>query len=474
MLVLTMNLILSIFLQAQLSYNIEKFLANDGSEGDHYGESVSLYKGYAIIGASGGYVEGGKAYIYKNINGIWEEDAILTAPDDDDITAFGLDVAIYDNIAAVTGWGVETNFTYFYKRISNEWVQTQKIDMQTSSVQNLHLNLTDEFLIFSDSNVETPENFQGTVSVLKNNNGVWELDQVLTTSTPIENAYFGSSICLYEDYLVIGADGRNVNGIWAGSVYIFRYNGTSWIHQTILLASDGETDDGFGKSVDMYNNKIVVGASHDDVNTGYATGSVYVFTENTGYWTESAKITAEDGESYDYFGASVSIYEDLIVIGAPEDLNNSSYYGSLTVFQYDGNSWLKQFKFIGNAENQGHYVGASVAMNEDYTLAGAPNSSDFGMFSGSAFILEDIATGITSSTFDKLTIYPNPSKGLIRFADLKNVQKIEIMDLSGKIVKSYIPITSVNSIDISKLKTGVYMLKAYQDYGIYLEKIVKE
>jgi len=65
---------------------------------------------------------------------------------------------------------------------------------------------------------------------------------------------------------------------------------------------------------------VVIGAYQDD-DKEYNSGSAYVFTrvtagDLTSGWTQVAKLTADDGAASDYFGYSVSIDGDTVVIGA--------------------------------------------------------------------------------------------------------------------------------------------------------------
>ena len=60
-------------------------------------------------------------------------------------------------------------------------------------------------------------------------------------------------------------------------------------------------------------------------------GSAYVFTRNTAGdlasgWTQVNKLFASDGANSDWFGGSVSIDGDTMVIGADDDDNKGSAY----------------------------------------------------------------------------------------------------------------------------------------------------
>lgn len=91
-------------------------------------------------------------------------------------------------------------------------------------------------------------------------------------------------------------------------------------HTAKLVASDGALGDNFGYSVAIDGDTIVVGARYDD-DKGSNSGSVYVFGWNggTSSWSQQQKLTASDGASSDYFGFSVAISGDVIVVGVYSD-----------------------------------------------------------------------------------------------------------------------------------------------------------
>ena len=73
----------------------------------------------------------------------------------------------------------------------------------------------------------------------------------------------------------------------------------------------------FGRAVAVDGDLMVVGAIDDD--RGAEAGAAYVFGRNqggTGAWGQVVKITASDGAEYDYFGYSVAISGDTVVVGA--------------------------------------------------------------------------------------------------------------------------------------------------------------
>lgn len=140
--------------------------------------------------------------------------------------------------------------------------------------------------------------------------------------------------------IAIGAHWDDDNGFDSGSTYIFRWNGTQWIEEQKLVASDGNNADMFGKSISVSSDVVVIGASTDD--KGHNSGSAYIFRWNGVRWNEEQKLLASDGVEHDFFGHSVSILGDVAVIGAWQNYINGN--GAAYIFRWDGAQWIEDHK----------------------------------------------------------------------------------------------------------------------------------
>ncbi len=137
---------------------------------------------------------------------------------------------------------------------------------------------------------------------------------------------FGESVSISGDVAVVGARLDDDNGNASGSAYVFRWNGSAWVQQAKLTASDGAAGDFFGFSVSISGDVAVIGAFFDDDN-GINSGSAYVFQKPVGGWvdmTQTAKLTASDGAANDIFGHSVSISGEVAVVGALGTMTTAS------------------------------------------------------------------------------------------------------------------------------------------------------
>jgi len=182
---------------------------------------------------------------------------------------------------------------------------------------------------------------------------------------PSDGASFDvfGAVSISGDYAVVGAPGDNED---SGSVYIFRRNGAMWEEENKIKASDGDSDDGFGGSVSISGDYMIVSATGDDDN-GPESGSAYVFRRDGINWIEEKKLTASDGTAGEQFGSSVSISEDYAIVGASADDGKGAAY----IFRRDGSNWGDEQKLTASDGAYSDYFGFSVSISGDYTIVGA-------------------------------------------------------------------------------------------------------
>lgn len=102
------------------------------------------------------------------------------------------------------------------------------------------------------------------------------------------------------------------------AIHNFTDQAYAQIREFKITASDGAINDQFGLSVSISGDYAVIGAFFDDDN-GNNSGSAYVFKRTDSIWTQEAKLLATDGTENDFFGNSISISENYVVMGAFQD-----------------------------------------------------------------------------------------------------------------------------------------------------------
>jgi parallel beta-helix repeat protein len=210
-----------------------------------------------------------------------------------------------------------------------------------------------------------------------------ELAKLLASDGAAGDAFGGCALC--GDVAVIKASGDDDNGSNAGSAYVFRFDGSTWMQETKLLPSDGAPDDHFGSSVGISGDAIVIGAHYDDDN-GSGSGSAYVFRYDGATWMEEAKLLPSDGAAGDDFGFTVAISGDTALIGAPGDDDNGQHSGSAYVFRHDGSSWIEEAKLLASDGWSGDEFGYFISISGDTALIGAWLDDDNAPNSGSAYV----------------------------------------------------------------------------------------
>jgi len=122
-----------------------------------------------------------------------------------------------------------------------------------------------------------------------------------------------------------------IAGKMTGVAGVFVRSGTTFTQQQKLVANDGAAYDYFGASVALDGDTLVVGAYWDD-DKGSDSGSVYVFVRSGTTWTQQQKLVANDGAASDRFGYSVAFDGDTLSVGAYWDDDKGSNSGSVYVF----------------------------------------------------------------------------------------------------------------------------------------------
>jgi hypothetical protein len=210
--------------------------------------------------------------------------------------------------------------------------------------------------------------------------------QKLTATDGHSFDQFGISVAISGDTLLSGAyQDDSSAGADTGSAYVFHANGASWTRQAKLVASDAHLDDEFGSAVALWGDTAVVGARFVDTN-GTNSGAAYVFTRSAGVWSQQQKLLAFDGAPFDGFGASVAIRGDTLVVGAPTGSSPMFESGSAYVFTRSGTTWTLQQKLVAADAAQSDGFGVAVALEEDLLLVGTPGKDLPALDAGAAYV----------------------------------------------------------------------------------------
>ena len=270
-----------------------------------------------------------------------------------------------------------------YKTTNPKWSEQTKLTASDGEVINffgLSVSIEGDYVVIGAHGDKENGDFSGSAYIFKRDGQDWIEDVKLLASDGRTNMMFGYSVSIDGDYLIIGAP--DADG--PGSAYIFKNNGGTWIEQQKLTASDGEIWDEFGTSVSIDGDYSVVGAQFDD-----DIGSAYIFKRERETWNEEAKLTSSDSELDDCFGISASLCGEYAVIGGWGDGN---FTGAAYVFKRSGTTWTEEAKLTASDGLPGDRFGVSVSTNGEYTTIGTVNNEGW---TGAAYIFKRSDTNWT-------------------------------------------------------------------------------
>jgi hypothetical protein len=311
------------------------------------------------------------------------EIAKLTASDAAYADWFGFSVSISGNTAAVGAWyddgpaGTNQGSAYVFVRQGTVWVQQAKLTASDGAMHDLFgasISISgDTIVVGSFGNGGPLVKRLGCAYVFVRQGTTWVEEAKLTASDATEYDWFGGSVSMSGDTVVIGAHGDGgPEATDRGSAYVFVRQGGTWVQQDKLTASDGAAYDKFGSSVSISGEIVVIGAWADDGSAGSDQGAAYVFVRQGITWVEQAKLTASDASAGDHFGNCVSVDGDTMVVAACyDDGSAGNYQGSAYVFVRDGTTWAPQAKVMASDAAPGDCFGASVFISGDRALIGS-------------------------------------------------------------------------------------------------------
>jgi len=248
----------------------------------------------------------------------------------------------------------------------------------------------------------------GAVYVFVRSGTTWSQQAYLKASNAQADDDFGTSVAISGDTVVVGAQGEDSaatgvdgdqgdnfsTGANSGAAYVFTRNGTTWSQQAYLKASNTGISDSFGRSVAVSGDTIVVGADGEDSaatgvdgsqgdNSAIDSGAAYVFTRNSGNWSQQAYLKASNTGAADRFGNSIALSGDTIVVGAcnedsnatgvdgDQNDNSKTYSGAAYVFARRGGTWSQQAYLKASNTDAEDFFGWSVSVSGDLFVVGA-------------------------------------------------------------------------------------------------------
>jgi hypothetical protein len=354
---------------------VQSLVAPEVGALDEFGVSVSISGELAAVGARSSQDRNGAAYVFRFDGSKWAGEQRLTASGLP--PRFGTSIAVSGDLIVVGATHVDnlSGAAYVFGFDGSRWIEQQKL---TASDAPRH--------VFFGHSVATADDLLvvgafGAAYVFRFDGFAWIEEQRLIAPDGGVGWEYRASVAVNSDLICVGYPGMRCSGFGlCGATIVYRFNGSTWIQEQQLFASDRAQFSSFGLSVAADSNILVVGAWGVDCPAGRDCGAAYVFRFNGLEWIEEQKIAPVDPIEYEYFGGSVAVGEDVVLVGA--DSGNAAY-----VFDWNGLKWAQDQKLVPSDELLHARFGWSVALSDELVVVGS--YGDFcasGWFCGSAYI----------------------------------------------------------------------------------------
>lgn len=235
---------------------------------------------------------------------------------------------------------------------------------------------------------ESPEraDHHGTVFVYRRQpGGGWTVEGRLKADYISNEDCFSWSMDIRGDLAAVGAEceyGENPDGTFrSGAVYLFRHDGASWVREAKIYPSDVPAPWSpryyFGQSVSLGEDCLVVGAivsNPDNPDEDNSSGAAYIFESEGGTWSHTATLVNLDADDQinESFGATVAVAGDHMLIGAPSISSpETDRNGAVYVFERTGGGWVQTEKITAPVPVELDYFGSLLVADSEGAVVGS-------------------------------------------------------------------------------------------------------
>ena len=212
----------------------------------------------------------------------------------------------------------------------------------------------------------------GAVYVFEYDGAHWHEVQRLVASDAEPFAGFGMSLAVDGDWLLIGAPGDSIGGVRTGAGYFFQFDGTAWRERQIVNPGDVSQTSSWGLAADLAGSTAVLGGGPDSL-------PAVVLRFDGVDWQEAEPVLPWDGLGTDTYGYDVTVTPGTLAVGDwSQTVSGTSFAGAVYVFRESGGAFTPEQKIHGADLAPTMLFGFSVDADANHLLVGAPWHEELG------------------------------------------------------------------------------------------------
>ncbi|HEX7003636.1 MAG TPA: hypothetical protein VF168_05585 [Trueperaceae bacterium] len=370
----------------------------DNRSNTFFGGAVAAHGDEVLVAAVGEDDASGAAYLYRRDGSDWRLSSRLEASDAAPQEGFGWSVA-FDGDHGVVGAiadaqkGTSAGAVYVFERDGEGWRQSAKLtasDGEQFMFFGAAVDVSGNYLVVGapGHTGSTGDAGRGAAYLFELIAGEWSEVPIVPALDPAVGDEFGHSVAIDGDRLVVGARGDDTAGANAGAVHVFERIGTEWVATASLLAPDAVDDDGFGASVALEGDRLVVGSpGWDDAAT--SEGAAYVFSNDGDEWLMVGKMTASVPLEMNVFGYSVDVSGRYVAVGAPGiDPAPVPVPGAAYLFMETEGAWSQVARLTPSDSSPDERFGYHLSLTREYVAVGMPLAEAEGLITGAVHVIE--------------------------------------------------------------------------------------
>lgn len=340
-----------------------------GSGTNSFGVSVDVSAGKILVGATSARLEGrslvGTAHLFENVSGSWQETKRLSPPSPvEQASQFGQTVRLEGGLAYVGAPGLERIFTY---RLDDDLSEGPTLTAEGVDVDfGYSFAVSGNRLVGFAAQSPFRNEYRNHIEGFELNGDTWRSTGMLDPGIKHRMMEFGGGFATAGNRVFIGAPSDPA----AGSIYVFRREGSGWVFEQKVRPPDPEITKAFGHVVAAAPGRLVAASIKRSDEYRGNTPRIYVY-KISGSVIDLEQTLTLPAESQ----ITLATGGDRILVGAPSIVFDSAYTGVVHAFSKIDGTWTFEQTLL--PETGGRFFGLSMVIKDDVAWIGCPQFNFF-------------------------------------------------------------------------------------------------